>query len=161
MIRTLIVTSVLTLSLSACSPMSVLKSLNPFSQQGLSVDAQVGKDNTQQNAGVAITGDKGDINNSNVSKSSTGVVVGQVTENKVTTDKIETSVVADKQTSIKADNSEIKVSNVFNNIPPWVLILLILGWVLPTPTTMIKSIVEWRKEKKHQAKLDECVKRNS
>jgi hypothetical protein len=160
MIRTLVVSSVLILSLSACTPMSVLSSFMP-NKPTLEVDAQIGKENTQQNAGVAISGDKGDINNSNVSKSSTGVVVGQVTENKVTTDKIETSVVADKQTSIKAENSAVEVRNVFNNIPPWVLILLILGWVLPTPTTMFKSLLEWRREKKQQAKLDECMKRNS
>jgi uncharacterized lipoprotein YehR (DUF1307 family) len=157
MIKSLIVSSVLIVSLSACTPMSALKFLNPFDRSsGISVDAQVGKENTQQNAGIAITGDKGDISDSNVSKSSTGVVLGQVTENKVLTDKIDTSIIAEQQTNIKAE----QVSNVFNNIPPWVLILLILGWVLPTPTSMFHSLVEWRRDRKRQARLDECNKRN-
>jgi hypothetical protein len=148
MLKTLIVSSVLVFSLSACTPMSVLKTLNPFDKSGISVDAQVGKENTQQNAAIAVTGDQDAITESIVNKDKVGVVLGQSKQNKVTTDKIETSVISEKQTSIKADNSEIKVQNNSTNIPFWVVLLLILGWVLPTPYTMFKSIVKWRNENK-------------
>lgn len=150
----------LIVSLSACTPMSVLSYLNPFDRSsGISVDAQVGKENTQQNAAIATSGDKDTIENSNVVKEDTGVIIGQVTENKIVTEKIDTAVIAEKQTTIQAENSEVKLSNVFNNIPPWVLILLLLGWVLPTPMAMLKGLAEWNKNRKHQAKLDECMKK--
>ena len=29
------------------------------------------------------------------------------------------------------------------NIPPWVILLLILGWLLPTPTEMIRGITDF------------------
>jgi len=166
----------LSISVVACSPMSVIKSLNPFDNNGINVDAQVGKENTQQNAAMAVTEGAQTNTDSNITKETTGIVLGATTENKVITDQIDTSVIAETQTTVKSDqidtsvisetqttikanNSEIKVSNIFNNIPPWVLILLILGWILPTPTTIFNSFVSWRKERKNQAKLDSCLKK--
>jgi len=29
------------------------------------------------------------------------------------------------------------------NIPPWVILLLILGWLLPTPTEMIRGVTDF------------------
>ena len=29
------------------------------------------------------------------------------------------------------------------NIPPWVILLLILGWLLPTPTEMIRGVIDF------------------
>lgn len=30
-----------------------------------------------------------------------------------------------------------------NEIPVWVILLLLLGWLLPTPTEMVKTVVSW------------------
>lgn len=69
---------------------------------GVSVDAQVGKENTKQ-------------------------VVGSQTSNEV----------GGNQQNIKS-----------TNIPPFVLILLVLGWVLPTPETIWGNLKEYVKIKR-------------
>ena len=37
-------------------------------------------------------------------------------------------------------------TNVVNEIQPWVLILLLLGWLLPTPQQIGRGIGEWLKD---------------
>jgi len=37
-----------------------------------------------------------------------------------------------------------------NEIPVWVILLLILGWVLPTPTDMARAVVNWFKPAKQK-----------
>jgi hypothetical protein len=138
--KTLIVGLLLSVSVSGCSTMSVLKSLNPFSDSGVSIDAQIGKENTNQYGLVA----KGET----TSTSGTGISLGSKTTG-ITARSIETSVTAETQNSIKAENSVIDITNKITNIPVWVLLLLLLGWVLPTPMHIVRSIVEWRENKKY------------
>jgi hypothetical protein len=46
-------------------------------------------------------------------------------------------------------NKELETGTVENldiintNIPPWVILLLILGWLLPTPTEMIRGVTNF------------------
>jgi hypothetical protein len=148
----LIATLLLSVVLTACTPMSALKMLNPFSSGGLSVDAQVGKENSQQNAGIATAGDRDSIENSTVTKESTAVAIGQ-TSNKVNAEEIKTAVIADKQTSVTADNSNIQVRNEYTNIPVWVLLLLLLGWVLPTPDAMFKYLKNLKTKKEEECNI--------
>lgn len=37
----------------------------------------------------------------------------------------------------------INTTNV-QDIPPWVLLVLVLGWMLPSPTVLYKEIKSWR-----------------
>jgi len=40
---------------------------------------------------------------------------------------------------VEADSvEEVEINN--TNIPPWVILLLLLGWLLPTPQEMIRDI---------------------
>lgn len=55
----------------------------------------------------------------------TGVVVGKVGDNKV--EATEIGKLTQAEQAISAASVEI------SNIPPWVLLLLILGWLLPSP----------------------------
>ena len=46
----------------------------------------------------------------------------------------------DQENTVKTDS----VQNLtINEIPPWVLLLLILGWLLPTPTEMIRGLCDF------------------
>ena len=89
--------------LVGCSPLSML---NPFSSKGgPSVNANVlaGKENTQQ-------------------------LVGQQNQQDAGRDIVTTEI----RKEVEAKSVEqIKILN--TNIPPWVLLLLLLGWLLPTP----------------------------
>ena len=40
-------------------------------------------------------------------------------------------------------NSNAQIGKENTNIPPWVIILLILGWLLPTPTEMGRGILNF------------------
>ena len=87
--------------------------LNPFSSKGgPSVNANVlaGKENTQQLVGQQNQQDAGRDINTTTVKK------------EVEAEKIE----------------EIKISN--TNIPIWVILLLLLGWLLPTPTDIFRGI---------------------
>lgn len=55
----------------------------------------------------------------------TGVVVGTVQDNKV--EAVNLGQLTQAEQAISAASVEI------SNIPPWVLLLLILGWLLPSP----------------------------
>lgn len=84
-----------------------LTALNPFSTKGgptVNANVLAGKENTQQ-------------------------VVAQQNRQDAGRDIITTEI----QKEVEADQvEEIKISN--TNIPIWVIMLLLLGWLLPTPT---------------------------
>jgi hypothetical protein len=63
----------------------------------------------------------------------TGVQVGDVKENKVEAQQIGKLSQAD--TAIEAANVTI------NSLPPWVLLLIILGWVLPSPMEIYRGLI--------------------
>jgi uncharacterized protein YceK len=63
----------------------------------------------------------------------TGVQVGDVKENKVEAQEIGKLSQAD--TAIEAANVTI------NSLPPWVLLLIILGWVLPSPMEIYRGLI--------------------
>lgn len=90
----------LTLCLTACSPLEVLKQVAPSvfpTAKGIEVDAQIGD-----------------------------------RENKI---EVNTSTVGPQIEKAEVVNIE--------QIPVWVLLLLVLGWVLPTPTDMIRGMKGW------------------
>lgn len=92
---------------------SIPSFLNPFSSKGgPSVNANVlaGKENTQQ-------------------------LVGQQNQQDAGRD-INTTTVTKEVEAEKIE--EIKISN--TNIPIWVILLLLLGWLLPTPTDILRGI---------------------
>jgi len=97
------------LVLSSCSVPSFL---NPLSSNGgptVNANVLAGKENTQQ-------------------------VVAQQNRQDAGRDIITTEVVKEVEAE-KVEQLEIKNTN----IPPWVLLLLLLGWLLPTP----QSIGHW------------------
>tara|TARA_R100000951_G_scaffold53211_2_gene44899 strand:- start:362 stop:748 length:387 start_codon:yes stop_codon:yes gene_type:complete len=107
---------VILLFLSGCS--SGLTSLLPFGGSGgptVNSNAQVGKENRQS-------------------------VVSLEQKEEVTAgrDVIKTEVLKEVETG-KVENLDITNTN----IPPWVILLLILGWLLPTPTEIARSITDF------------------
>lgn len=74
----------------------------------------------------------------------TGVVVGEVKTGKVEAKDIGKLTQADQ--AISARSVEI------NNIPPWVLLLLLLGWLLPSPKEMWDGL--WNIPNKIRGKKD-------
>ena len=84
---------------------SALSALIPGMGGGTNVAAntQIGKENNQ-----------------------TGVVVGEVKTNKVEAQEIGKLTQADQTIEAHGETT-------IQNIPPWVLLLLILGWLLPSP----------------------------
>jgi hypothetical protein len=53
-------------------------------------------------------------------------------------DVIQTEVIKEVETG-KVENLDI----INTNIPPWVMLLLILGWLLPTPTEIARGFVNF------------------
>ena len=53
-------------------------------------------------------------------------------------DIIQTEVIKEVETG-KVENLDI----INTNIPPWVMLLLILGWLLPTPTEMVRGFMNF------------------
>ena len=107
----------------------MLSSLMPGMGGGTNVAAntQIGKENNQ-----------------------TGVVVGKVGgANKV--DAQEIGQLTQAEQAISAKSVEI------SNIPPWVLLLLILGWLLPSPKEIWDGI--WNIPNKLRGKKDAPKKR--
>ena len=46
------------------------------------------------------------------------------------------------QTTKEVETGSVETLEIFNtNIPPWVIVLLILGWLLPTPTEMARGLM--------------------
>ena len=63
----------------------------------------------------------------------TGVQVGDVKENKVEAQQI--GKLSQAETAIDAANVTI------NSLPPWVLLLIVLGWILPSPMEIYRGII--------------------
>jgi hypothetical protein len=63
----------------------------------------------------------------------TGVQVGDVKENKVEAQEI--GKLSQAETAIDAANVTI------NSLPPWVLLLIILGWILPSPMEIYRGLI--------------------
>ena len=105
---------VLALFLSGCG-------LNPLSLLGgsdgptVNSNAQIGKENRQS-----------------------VVSVEQKEEVTAGRDVVQTEIIKEVETG-KVENLDI----INTNIPPWVILLLILGWLLPTPTEIARSITDF------------------
>lgn len=110
--------------LSACGAIGALKAFVPSSQAGLSVDAQIG--DKEQEVAVQLGGVKG---TEDISAKGNAVV-------NVDTASIESNVEEANEVTINNDPS------------PWLYLILIGGWVLPTPMSMIRSLVGWFKKRK-------------
>ena len=105
---------VLLLFLSGCG----LTSLLPFGGSGgptVNSNAQIGKENRQSVLSV---------------EQSEEVSAGR--------DVIQTEVLKEVETG-SVENLDI----INTNIPPWVMLLLILGWLLPTPTEIGRGIMNF------------------
>ncbi len=99
--------------LSGCG----LSALNPFSGGGPTVNsnAQIGAENRQAVMSVEQTEE---------------VTAGR--------DVVQTEIVKEVETG------SVETLEIFNtNIPPWVIVLLILGWLLPTPTEMVRGFTNF------------------
>ena len=53
-------------------------------------------------------------------------------------DVIQTEIIKEVETG-KVENLDI----INTNIPPWVMLLLILGWLLPTPTEIARGFINF------------------
>ena len=104
-----------------CAALEMAKGLLPGAGSGLSVDAQIG----DEDQSVALGGVKG---------------AGNIKAEDQSTVHVETS-----QSSASVETA--KEVNVYNEMKPWVLILLILGWLLPTPSQCWRYMTRlWRKK---------------
>jgi len=104
----------LCLLLSGCGIMSLL----PFggsSGPTVNSNAQIGKENRQAVMSVEQTEE---------------VTAGR--------DVIQTETIKEVETG-KVENLDITNTN----IPPWVMLLLILGWLLPTPTEIARGFINF------------------
>ena len=105
---------VLFLFLSGCG----LTSLLPFGGSGgptVNSNAQIGKENRQS-----------------------VVSVEQKEEVTAGRDVVQTEIIKEVETGT-VENLDI----INTNIPPWVILLLILGWLLPTPTEIARGFVNF------------------
>ena len=105
---------VLFLLLSGCGLTSIL----PFgggSGPTVNSNAQVGKENRQSVLSV---------------EQKEEVTAGR--------DVVQTEIIKEVETG-KVENLDI----INTNIPPWVILLLILGWLLPTPTEIARSCTDF------------------
>ncbi len=109
-------------ALSSCAALDVVKSyLGSKAQDGISIDAQIGDRENELQAGGARGAGKIEAKGRSqvhVTTSQAGAKIGKAEVVKV------------------------------QNTPPWVVLLLILGWVCPTPRQMFKSIIGckiWRR----------------
>lgn len=75
----------------------------------------------------------------------TGVVVGKVTDSKVEAKEIGALTQADQNITSTGETT-------IQNIPPWVILLLLLGWLLPTPSSMWKGFVSLFPKKRKRKK---------
>ena len=102
------------LFLSGCG-LSTLMSLGGSDGPTVNSNAQVGKENKQ----AVIT-----------YEDETNTSAGR--------DVIQTEVIKEVETG-KVENLDI----INTNIPPWVMLLLILGWLLPTPTEIARGFINF------------------
>ena len=92
-----------------------LTSLLPFGGPTVNSNAQIGKENRQS-----------------------VVSVEQKEEVTAGRDVVQTEIIKEVETG-RVENLDITNTN----IPPWVILLLILGWLLPTPTEMVRGITDF------------------
>ena len=114
MVNRLITVALLTLTLGSCSklPSMLLGGGGP----NVAANTQIGKTNTQTIGTTKNTEQK--------------IVVENLTG------EIEQSNDDNKVSAKSVDNLTI------NEIPPWVILLLVLGWMLPTPQEMGRSLLK-------------------
>ena len=105
---------ILTLFLSGCG-LSTLMSLGGSGGPTVNSNAQVGKENKQ-----AV------------------VTYEEETVTSAGRDVIQTEIIKEVETG-KVENLDI----INTNIPPWVVLLLILGWLLPTPTEIARGFINF------------------
>ena len=105
---------VVALFLSSCG-LSTLLPLGGSDGPTVNSNAQVGKENRQSVMSVEQTEE---------------VTAGR--------DVIQTEVIKEVETG-KVENLDI----INTNIPPWVMLLLILGWLLPTPTEIARGFMSF------------------
>jgi len=106
--------------LTACSALDFASKFIPTNKSGIEVDAQVG--DKDQSVDVGTTNSVGDI---------------------VAKDKAVVNV-ENKESSAQVEQADQVVVN--NQIPPWILILLVAGWVLPTPNQCLGYFKRDKKE---------------
>ena len=105
---------ILTLFLSGCG-LSTLMSLGGSGGPTVNSNAQIGKENRQSVLSV---------------EQSEEVSAGR--------DVIQTEIIKEVETG-----SVGSLDIINTNIPPWVVLLLILGWLLPTPTEIGRGIMNF------------------
>jgi len=105
---------VLTLFLSGCG-LSTLMSLGGSGGPTVNSNAQIGKENRQSVLSV---------------EQSEEVSAGR--------DVVQTEIIKEVETG-----SVGSLDIINTNIPPWVMLLLILGWLLPTPTEIGRGIMNF------------------
>ena len=105
---------VLTLFLSGCG-LSTLMSLGGSGGPTVNSNAQIGKENKQ----AVVTYEEETVTNAG-------------------RDVITTEVIKEVEAG---PVEKLFISN--QNIPPWVMLLLILGWLLPTPTEIGRGIMNF------------------
>ena len=110
-IKQILLVSILSLSVSSCSITDIIP--NPFkSSGGINANAQIGKENTQ-----ALNSNKEEL------------TLKDITSDKVIVNK------ADKFASVQCE--EITVEE---RTPFWVWLLVIVGWVIDTPQTILSKL---------------------
>ncbi len=105
---------ILTLFLSGCG-LSTLLSLGGSDGPTVNSNAQIGAENRQAVMSV---------------EQSEEISAGR--------DVVQTEIIKEVETGT-VENLDI----INTNIPPWVILLLILGWLLPTPTEMIRGVTDF------------------
>ena len=105
---------ILVLFLSGCG-LSTLGLLGGSDGPTVNSNAQIGKENRQSVMSVEQTEE---------------VSAGR--------DVIQTEIIKEVETG-KVENLDI----INTNIPPWVMLLLILGWLLPTPTEIARGFINF------------------
>jgi len=103
----IVVIALISLSLSACSPLDAVSFLKPSS--GVSADIQAGKTN-EQTTGLSYK------------------------ENQIDAEQV-TTYKAQKFAQVTATELIYDES-----VPPWIWILVILGWILPSPIEIYKGL---------------------
>lgn len=117
--RKLIALVVVAFSLTACSALDWVKPFLPGGNDGISAEAQVGDRNN-------ALGDHEEYSQEIEVEDVTGDVSIKSESTKV-----------EQRSEVRVDNAaDVSVTN----ISVWLILLLILGWLLPTPTTMWRGI---------------------
>ena len=111
--------------LTACGAISALKAFSPLPDSGLNIETQIG--DKEQELAVEVGSTKG---TEDISAKGNAVV------------NVDTA-------SIEANVEEANEVTIRNDPSPWLYLILIGGWVLPTPMSMFRSSVGWFKKRKN------------